>query len=817
MLLDASLRICLVAAVIGLILTAMRVRSNSTRHTVWTAVLCAMLLMPVLPSLVPSISVPVPAGAAEVLPYARAFPDQFDSTESRPIARGASDAVPVPQTAPREGTPGRTVASTGVAWPARSLATAVYLLGAAACFLRLFSAWLAMIRLSRSAAPVAMPCEAAVCESALVATPLTVGILSPKSILPADWPRWSDEKLRGCLAHELAHIKRHDPLVGFAAHINRCIFWFHPLAWWLERTLALAAENAADDAAVSELGHRRRYAELLLDIAETVRLRGGRVSWQGVGVDGTGLLGRRIDRVLREVSIRDMSRAHKAGVFVACAATILLIAACRRQPVPAPLQPDAEVAQRLEKEKGEQAFYAEARSMTAEQVNALEASLKRNPEDFDALKKLKIFYEPGSSQKVFGWNEMIERRRPHILWLIERHPEHELAVWRVSADADQVGYGEARTRWLAQTAKPDATAKVLNNAAHFFMDAEPRLSEELMLRAKTLDPEGRTVARTAGSRDYWAYQLGNVYARVISGPRSPQNGRPLTPFDSDPYAREVRRRVMESDDAAMLVAVGQALARTYRDEDRQRLGRQLLERALQINPQQHSARRLLVSLEDNDRNSKLRRALRIKAAELAGGELPAKLRDQSVLSEDEARKLKELEERALEHLPEADRFAILPGLAGSDYMMAENFNHTKKDKGATDAAWARSKRYAQQTLALADKFREHADYGWAVYHARIALGAHALREGDKDAAVRYMLEAANGPASSSLDERFFFGLDTRLVNYLLKEGERESVAQFLEKSAGLRSAERDRLLTDAAAIRAGRMPMSYQYMVTRSE
>jgi hypothetical protein len=150
-------------------------------------------------------------------------------------------------------------------------------------------------------------------------------------------------------------------------------------------------------------------------------------------------------------------------------------------------------------------------------------------------------------------------------------------------------------------------------------------------------------------------------------------------------------------------------------------------------------------------------------------------------------------------------------------MMAEYFNHTKKDKGAADASWARSKRYAQQTLALADKFREHADYGGAVYHARIALGAHALREGEKDAAVRYMLEAANGPASSSLNERLFFGLDTRLVNYLLKEGERESVAQFLEKSAGLRSADRDRLLKDAAAIRAGRMPMSYQYMVTRSE
>jgi hypothetical protein len=107
--------------------------------------------------------------------------------------------------------------------------------------------------------------------------------------------------------------------------------------------------------------------------------------------------------------------------------------------------------------------------------------------------------------------------------------------------------------------------------------------------------------------------------------------------------------------------------------------------------------------------------------------------------------------------------------------------------------------------------------GAAIYHARIALAAHALREGDKAAAVRYMLDAPNAPPSPRLDALIFFGLDTRLANYLLKAGERESVAQFLEKSAARRTSEREQLLKDAAAIRAGRMPMSYQYMVGRSE
>jgi hypothetical protein len=56
-------------------------------------------------------------------------------------------------------------------------------------------------------------------------------------------------------------------------------------------------------------------------------------------------------------------------------------------------------------------------------------------------------------------------------------------------------------------------------------------------------------------------------------------------------------------------------------------------------------------------------------------------------------------------------------------------------------------------------------------------------------------------------EAYSFGLDLRLVNYMLKAGERETVAEFLEGSARLRPAEHERLLKDAAAIRAGKMPM----------
>ena len=48
-LLEASVRVSLVAGAVGLVLLVARVRSSSVRHAAWAAVLCAMLLMPVLP------------------------------------------------------------------------------------------------------------------------------------------------------------------------------------------------------------------------------------------------------------------------------------------------------------------------------------------------------------------------------------------------------------------------------------------------------------------------------------------------------------------------------------------------------------------------------------------------------------------------------------------------------------------------------------------------------------------------------------------------------------------------------------------------
>jgi hypothetical protein len=77
-----------------------------------------------------------------------------------------------------------------------------------------------------------------------------------------------------------------------------------------------------------------------------------------------------------------------------------------------------------------------------------------------------------------------------------------------------------------------------------------------------------------------------------------------------------------------------------------------------------------------------------------------------------------------------------------------------------------------------------------------------------------MLEASRAPASPDLTMNRF-GLETRLVNYLLKSGERESVVEFLERAARINGSRKEAMLNDAASIHEGRMPIAYQHMMAR--
>lgn len=264
----------------------------------------------------------------------------------------------------------------------------------------------------------------------------------------------------------------------------------------------------------------------------------------------------------------------------------------------------------------------------------------------------------------------------------------------------------------------------------------------------------------------------------------------------------------------MLAAAGPWLVRAFDDGPRHALGRQILARALELDPSMAETRRLLAAQERNDASMVRRRALRMTQANLAGRDILEKVQAGQPLSEDEQRRLTAREYDAVVSLPESDRLGALARLATGAYLRAEYLQHVGKD---TQSSWDVSKRAADEALQLASRLPDHPDYGMSVYDANLALGAHLLRAGDRQGAVRHLIEASKAPPSEALALGVVGGLDGKLVNYLLKAGERESVADFLERSAELRTFDRDRLLQDAVAIREGRMPRSYQYMLAREQ
>ena len=148
-------------------------------------------------------------------------------------------------------------------------------------------------------------------------------------------------------------------------------------------------------------------------------------------------------------------------------------------------------------------------------------------------------------------------------------------------------------------------------------------------------------------------------------------------------------------------------------------------------------------------------------------------------------------------------------------MIAEDITeYVKKDAAAAKQQRDEAKARAEEVLKIAAAHAQDPAYSAAVMTAHHVLAAVALRDGDRERAVQHMRDSVNLPASEQIQyvPPPSWG---RPVNRLLKQGERESVVEFLEAFARLTVTERDRLLEDAQAIREGRMPSSYQYMVSR--
>ncbi len=320
-------------ALVGLLsaaaLFALRRSAADVRYVVATIGLSLMLTMPAVTALqawrsMADGAAPADAGSGSL---ASAATVRGTALQSRTASRGtivepAGNAVE-PLSDRTSASPSNWVRAVLVAW----------LSGVVILTLRLLAGWIWVQRLrSRGTAPapvrwqqmaarlskrlhIARPIR--LLESAMVEVPTVIGWIRPVVLIPASaLAGMGPQQLEAILAHELAHIRRHDYLVNLLQTLVETLLFYHPAVWWLSRRIRVERENCCDDLAVSLCGDPYAYARALADLEE-LRADSSRLVLAATG----GSLLHRVRRL-----IGTPSHAGRGPGWLAGATAVVLIA-----------------------------------------------------------------------------------------------------------------------------------------------------------------------------------------------------------------------------------------------------------------------------------------------------------------------------------------------------------------------------------------------------------------------------------------------------------------------------------------------------------
>jgi beta-lactamase regulating signal transducer with metallopeptidase domain/Flp pilus assembly protein TadD len=221
--------------------------------------------------------------------------------------------------------------------------------GVAVCSLRMLWACGQVAALRRRSAPAAAAIQETVSALSrrlgvsrrarvLISTwpggPSVVGWLRPVILLPAAAiAGLTPEQLEAVLAHELAHIRRHDYLVNWLQLAVETLLFYHPAVWWISSRIRDERELCCDDLAVAACAEPVCYARALT-ILEKLRATTPATALAGTG----GPLLYRIQRIVGAApSAYGPSRASGvAAVVVAVAFLGVTLHWTRAQSQPTP-------------------------------------------------------------------------------------------------------------------------------------------------------------------------------------------------------------------------------------------------------------------------------------------------------------------------------------------------------------------------------------------------------------------------------------------------------------------------------------------------
>ena len=232
--LECAVRALLLITGTATLLYIMRVKDPAAKHRVWTIVMALMLLLPVWATWGAKVSL-------------RVLPPLPPATSHGPIVLTGSLLTPVVQSQKL---------SSG-----ELFLVALYLAGFCALVFRLAVGTIHTRRVIRDAVlqdgNPHQPVVLFACDGR---------IFPPDGDFSGVWVEWEQSKLNAILAHEEEHARRHDSLLQWFALLNRAVFWFHPAAWWLERTLCGLAEEACDNAVLARGHNAHEYAACLVEL-----------------------------------------------------------------------------------------------------------------------------------------------------------------------------------------------------------------------------------------------------------------------------------------------------------------------------------------------------------------------------------------------------------------------------------------------------------------------------------------------------------------------------------------------------------------------
>ncbi len=267
----------LIALLTAALLTALRRSGPDVRYVVSTIALALMLTVPVV-TVVQTVqtmpgSAPVREGHSPA-PTAAVASSDVEAAAPPSVSSALSSA---------EAAPALAIPASWAVDEWLPMLVSLWLAGVVLLTLRLFSGWMWVQRMkSHGARPAPEALQSAarrlmrqlhigravrLLESTSVAVPTVIGWLKPVVLLPAAaLAGLAPSQMEAILAHELAHIRRHDYIVNLFQTVVETLLFYHPAVWWVSRRIRAEREHCCDDLAVSLCGDPVAYAAALAEL-----------------------------------------------------------------------------------------------------------------------------------------------------------------------------------------------------------------------------------------------------------------------------------------------------------------------------------------------------------------------------------------------------------------------------------------------------------------------------------------------------------------------------------------------------------------------